>query len=533
MFLFFLFTLSFVGVGADVCADYSNWMSFLNDTYLISNLIIPGTHQSGSWTLNPLSGKPLLTQSLTLDEQLSYGVRFFDIYMIVDNSMTLYVMNDVYATPYTYQSTQDIFISFLRNNPSEFLILKIQDNTSNNSSSLFDDVFKYNIENYTEYYYINDTIPKIRNMRGKIYVIKLFNTTLAFYDYNQTNTYYDMTLTNCNISTISQKADSIEKHINNIATVLCLTFSSAYNLTSLDDNVYCTYLDVANVINPKLQQFIVSTSHISGMIIVDFITPSLSYSIFTQNDLHIDTTLEFVMSFLFLTILGLISVVICHNNNIQFRIIYYLLITSVINTSIHIFAIYYYQRLASYRGYTLFLTSTQMCIISVTLLSLLQVFNLLLLMPKLYTNVKTYFFNLQRHIQTDFFVNYNIQVDIYEDNYNYIYREFIDMNNKYTKSILMLLTFYGNCNYLLGITYNQNNVMLQSNIFINKQYKFCIVVMICIYYLTFVWDFIMIFMFDHNLVVPWLHVVCMLVSFVNIVQLSKGVYKHKNIIRYA
>ena len=55
----------------------SNWMSALQDNVSLSQISVPGTHDSGATVEFP-SGTAK-TQNLTIAEQLSIGVRFLDI----------------------------------------------------------------------------------------------------------------------------------------------------------------------------------------------------------------------------------------------------------------------------------------------------------------------------------------------------------------------------------------------------------------------------------------------------------------------
>ncbi len=74
----------FVGVVAGISAmaimddpvrDYSDWMSYLREDVLLKKVVIPGSHDAGSKGMNWMCE----TQNLDIAEQLTCGVRYFDI----------------------------------------------------------------------------------------------------------------------------------------------------------------------------------------------------------------------------------------------------------------------------------------------------------------------------------------------------------------------------------------------------------------------------------------------------------------------
>ncbi|MDO4364395.1 MAG: phosphatidylinositol diacylglycerol-lyase, partial [Clostridia bacterium] len=55
----------------------NNWMSGIKDDTAISDISMPGTHDSGTQNVDlPIWSK---TQSLSISEQLNIGVRYFDL----------------------------------------------------------------------------------------------------------------------------------------------------------------------------------------------------------------------------------------------------------------------------------------------------------------------------------------------------------------------------------------------------------------------------------------------------------------------
>lgn len=120
--------------------NHSSWMGDLlakNSPYAtkpINSIMIPGTHDSGTFGM----GMSTRTQSLSIGEQLSMGIRYFDCRVRIHDDTyyfyhTIGSNNDLgkksddpsKGTPQTYALKQ--MRDFLKNNPKEVIILKFQD----------------------------------------------------------------------------------------------------------------------------------------------------------------------------------------------------------------------------------------------------------------------------------------------------------------------------------------------------------------------------------------------------------------------
>src|SRR4051794_40583034 len=97
-------------------AASQNWMAALNSSLYVSQLSIPGTHDSGA-RFEPFSGTAKC-QNLTIAEQLNAGVRFLDIRCRhLDNAFTIH-HGSVYQN-ITFDDVLNATIAFLSNNPTE------------------------------------------------------------------------------------------------------------------------------------------------------------------------------------------------------------------------------------------------------------------------------------------------------------------------------------------------------------------------------------------------------------------------------
>ncbi len=98
------------------------WMQNLKDSAKLTEIVLPGSHDAGSYGMVALSE----TQGSYIIDQLNAGVRYFDIRVAkIENSDELLIFHSPsYGMPYT-TVLQDIK-EFIEANSSEFLILHFQ-----------------------------------------------------------------------------------------------------------------------------------------------------------------------------------------------------------------------------------------------------------------------------------------------------------------------------------------------------------------------------------------------------------------------
>ena len=167
-----------------------SWMKYVPDDRPISQISIPGTHDAGSSSLPESSITSMAhTQNFTISEQLTDGIRAFDIRlkknMKYGHSMTCRDGFD--------ESMVDI-AAFLKAYPSEFIIAMI----GSDEGGKWDEEMQANYNALLAKYpglFVEDFGPttKVKDVRGKILVIKRqkacpFGKLLKFKD-NDTFTY--------------------------------------------------------------------------------------------------------------------------------------------------------------------------------------------------------------------------------------------------------------------------------------------------------------------------------------------------------
>src|SRR5262249_19256178 len=95
----------------------NNWMLNVPGDLLLSQLTIPGTHDSGAlyW------GDAVETQTQTIDSQLANGIRFLDIRGRHMNDV-LYIHHDAFPQYLLFDAVQKMCHDFLEANPSECIV---------------------------------------------------------------------------------------------------------------------------------------------------------------------------------------------------------------------------------------------------------------------------------------------------------------------------------------------------------------------------------------------------------------------------
>ena len=104
--------------------DLSRWMEKLDANQLISQLSIPGTHDSVTYVT---SSANIYTkcQTLSLREQLASGIRYLDIRLKADGNKLVYA-HGVFTYSQTFDQALNDVVDFLTRHPSEFVIMSVK-----------------------------------------------------------------------------------------------------------------------------------------------------------------------------------------------------------------------------------------------------------------------------------------------------------------------------------------------------------------------------------------------------------------------
>lgn len=108
-------------VNAEIDGFYSEWMQYLSDDVMLKNVVLPGSHDSGTSGMANYAE----TQKHQIDIQMQYGVRYFDLRVSKkgDNLCFFHTFNNM---NYLFKDFCTQATTFLEENTSEFLIFDFQ-----------------------------------------------------------------------------------------------------------------------------------------------------------------------------------------------------------------------------------------------------------------------------------------------------------------------------------------------------------------------------------------------------------------------
>lgn len=154
---------------------YEQWMKHIDDRVLISELAIPGTHDSATFNATPgipIYSDMVTTQTLNFSDQLNYGTRAFDIRIRhINDGFALY--HGIAYLPVTFESFLQAVRDFLTAYPSEVVLVRLKEEyaaDTSNSRSLAD-TLQYYLQLYNEIYLnVTDNLS-LGDARGKLILL--------------------------------------------------------------------------------------------------------------------------------------------------------------------------------------------------------------------------------------------------------------------------------------------------------------------------------------------------------------------------
>lgn len=265
------------------------WMSEVDDEKLITELSIPGTHNSGAeHSLFDLSGR---CQDLSIESQLNIGVRFLDLRLkLVNDQFKIYhnfidqklLLNDVLDTIH----------SFIKENNQEFLFISIKEEQDPKNSSLgFEEALLRDLDDYKDIISYQTTLPsKVKDARGKIFIVSRYaNSTIGVHAYEgwQDSTSFEMrefyVQDNYCIDDTNEKINDIKATIEYSKTnkdKFVINFTSCYIDVPFPPSYAGT---AANSVNPWLNEYLDEEKGCLGVMAMDFITVELAKKVYMRN----------------------------------------------------------------------------------------------------------------------------------------------------------------------------------------------------------------------------------------------------------
>lgn len=177
----------------------SNWMSAIRGETNITEITVPGTHDSCARKFKQSYVDFIAKcQSLNITEQLNAGVRFLDVRCEVDSSthsvktvhgsVDCWNGNDYYYLDFLFQ---DVY-NWLDAHPTESVFLMIKEDDGNVgaptfTSAIYEYIHGYGQNkyfygedyDYHDYWYLDKTVPTLNEVRGKIVLFNRFDRYIA------------------------------------------------------------------------------------------------------------------------------------------------------------------------------------------------------------------------------------------------------------------------------------------------------------------------------------------------------------------
>lgn len=158
----------------------NNWMKAIPDQTNITELSIPGTHNSAAKIDPTALGATIENvskcQDLTITDQLETGVRFLDIRCRLDESDNLTIHHGIVYQELNFNDVLMSCYRFLENNPSETIIMSVKEEYSKKAVS-FENKFGSAINQDLNRWDLSPELSSLGSMRGKIKLLRRFTAT--------------------------------------------------------------------------------------------------------------------------------------------------------------------------------------------------------------------------------------------------------------------------------------------------------------------------------------------------------------------
>ena len=149
---------------------YVDWMSRQPDDVRLSELSLPGTHDSCALH-DGLSFGFAKCQTWSLEDQLKAGIRFIDIRCRHMNDR-LFIYHGIIDQQMTFEEVRDICKKFLQEHPTECIVMSVKEESSRvNTTRSFAASFSDATEDDGDLWHMEHVIPKLSFVRSRIVLI--------------------------------------------------------------------------------------------------------------------------------------------------------------------------------------------------------------------------------------------------------------------------------------------------------------------------------------------------------------------------
>ena len=159
-------------------AGSTNWMSHLDDSLLLSEMNLPGTHDSATQYVQLAWFSKC--QSKSIGEQLEAGFRYLDIRLGADGEQ-LQLMHgftkcktSAFGGTLYLDAVLDQCYAFLDAHPTETVIFAVKQEHGEESVAAFEALLDAYVQRSPAHWLLTDTIPTLGEARGKLVLMRRY-----------------------------------------------------------------------------------------------------------------------------------------------------------------------------------------------------------------------------------------------------------------------------------------------------------------------------------------------------------------------
>lgn len=155
----------------------SRWMAEVDGRLNLSELTIPGSHDTMTYGYKGIDQIGVRTQNRSLLGQLRRGIRFIDIRCKHTKNRFALVHGKYYLKSYFGDGVLEVCLDFLKDNPSETIIMSVKSGRHDHNTRSFAATFDWYVQEYKSEaaWYFGDTVPRLDDVRGKIVLLRRFD----------------------------------------------------------------------------------------------------------------------------------------------------------------------------------------------------------------------------------------------------------------------------------------------------------------------------------------------------------------------
>ncbi|MFV8483148.1 hypothetical protein ACNQ1T_02525 [Mycoplasma sp. 1932B] len=299
----------------------NQWMKDVNENKTLFQMSLPGTHDSGAWQGNGLAwnlgwrwGR---TQSMNYTQQMNAGIRAFDVRADSD----LNIRHGATYLDSNFSRVLNDIVSFLDKNPSEFIFLRVKDESMNvnngweaqkaaqnylaalSQPKIYEKLFNPTGLDYSN---LSTDDFKLKNLRGKIIIANFWHNKVQSKMFDVQNNYKANTWSGgfnywqaIQRSTMQDNYDvSDSQKYSDAVKFMPLANGNSYDSRML----YLNFFSVANGypynsasnLNPKFNEVLSKNEQYTklGIVYMDYPGPAIIENVFKRNYFITDEQLK-------------------------------------------------------------------------------------------------------------------------------------------------------------------------------------------------------------------------------------------------